>query len=172
MKSKYLMLLVVAILCSCNTINKTQKRSAREEKDRQKHIKLLEETRKKFPCITDTLTRVDTLKTFIPGDSIPCPPDITGTVVKVKCPDVPVIITNRYIQILDSAEVEQYRDSIDSFRYLDDLKNEDIRGLSRDVQKMEATISKLKSGRDNWRNVAIPAIFIILVGLIMKIKGI
>lgn len=98
----------------------------------------------------------------VKGDSIPCPPNEKGEVVKVKCPDQKIVYQNVYKT--DTIERENTAKlSALQIRYNDLYKKYAIEQYNRLEDKKKA---------NKWMWMFIGLVGVIGIGVLLKIKGI
>jgi hypothetical protein len=134
---------LLVILPSCSTTKKTAEQKVLEEK--QKRIELLKEVRQQFPCDSSTkyITQTDTAFITLVPDTV--------TIDGVKYVTKDRVITKtveKLVTVVDRAQVQQMRDSIDNLIYtngqITDSYNKYIKDTDTKIAKQDNEISSLK----------------------------
>jgi hypothetical protein len=143
----YVMLLVLGTIMIGITSCKTTKQIAAEnERRRQEHIALLEETRKEHPCDTFRTYSIDTVLQFAQGDTVRI-----GEIIYIQ--DTVFIKRTVTKFVLDSAWLQQYRDSLASTNYAFDIAREDAVAQSKRADKAETLLKTEKDNTNYWRRI-------------------
>lgn len=166
----YVMVLVLgSIIVGVSSCRSSKEIAAENERRRQHHIALLEETRKEHPCDTFRTYSVDTLLQFVPGDTIRI-----GQQVIIH--DTAMLKRTIVKFVLDSAWLQQYRDSLASVNYAFDLAREDATAQAKRADRAETLLTQLKGDKGYWQRAAIITwcFLSVLIGgaIFSKIKGI
>lgn len=166
----YIMVLVLGtIMLGVSSCKSSKEIAAENERRRQEHMALLEETRKTHPCDTSRIYSVDTLTQVIPGDTIHI-----GSITIVH--DTLVIKKSVTKFILDSAWLQLYRDSLASINYAFDVAREDGVAQTKRADKAEAQLPQLKEDKGYWKRAALITWCVLsaLIGgaVFSRIKGI
>jgi hypothetical protein len=145
----YVMLLVLGTIIIGVTSCKTTKQIAAEkERFRQEHIALLEQTRKEHPCDTFRTYSTDTLLQFVPGDTV--------RVGEITYTQDTVFIKRTVTKfVLDSAWLQQYRDSLASLNYAFDIAREDAAVQTKRADKAEASEKAAKEDEAYYKKIVI-----------------
>lgn len=145
------LLLLILLLSGCSAEKKAQRAAAKEETRRQAHIKLLQETRAKYPCDTAKTTVVTkTELKYLPGNTVYRNDTafVTDTVIQERH-------THTTNTIIDSAYTEQLINENASLKYggqiLREQFNETVDKLRREKKAKEEAISD----KNGWRKRAI-----------------
>lgn len=156
----YVLVLVLGtIIIGVTSCRSSKEIAAENERRRQEHIALLEETREKHPCDTFRTYSIDTLLQFVPGDT-------------VRMGEQTIIHDTAFIKrtivkfVLDSAWLQQYRDSLESANYLFDLARHDANVQASRADKAEASAKVAKDGEGYYRRIVIigGVVFGLLIG--------
>lgn len=150
--------LFIFLLISCSSSRK----AAKEDKKRLNHIQLLQDVRLSYPCDPDTI--IQGITRYLPGDTVYSIEGSRIIIQRIERTDTMIVV--------DMAHVSLLRDSLAHMFYIDDLKNDEIKALQADKIKSNTKTARLQKGRDMWRNIAIPAISLLAIGIILKIKRI
>lgn len=152
-------LLLGLLLCGCVT----EKRATRWMDDHG--FRAASYCKTSFPCILDVrpgdtvLIPGDTI--LIPGDSVECPPQNIGDPpATVPCPPSRMvrdtILIRDTLTIMDSADIHALRGQLEA--------------QDRELDKAQATVKRLKNGRNTWRSIAIPLLAALVAWLAEKFK--
>lgn len=145
----YILLLVLGTILIGITSCKTEKQIAADnERRRQDHMALLEETRKQNPCDTFRVYSIDTVLRFVQGDTVRI-----GGVNYVH--DTAFIKRTVIKFVLDSAWLQQYRDSLASANYAFDIAREDAAAQTRRADKAEASAQAAKENEGYYKRIII-----------------
>lgn len=151
------LLLLVILLSGCSAERKAQRAAAKEQVKRQAHIKLLKETRAKYPCDTAKTTVVTkTELKYLPGNTVYRNDTafITDTVIQERH-------THTTNTIIDSAYTEQLINENASLKYGGQMLREQF-NETLDKYAMEKKLKEVETERANgWRNK-----FWIVIGVI------
>lgn len=136
---------VAMFLFGCKTpeqlaTERARRQARADSATRAQRMVVLEQTRKALPCIP--LKIIEGRTVYLPGDSIPCPPD-------GKCPPAGVRVDT--LEVLDMAAVQAVRDSLDQSVYLHGLKDEHILSLQAAVTTHVKRADKADSAAKYWR---------------------
>lgn len=161
-KSKYILLIAISAFACKSPARIAQK----QEQGRQRELVQLQKVREQLPCIP-VAYKVG-LTTYLPRDTIRIA-DSLGKIIKNVCP--PSFLRVDTLRLLDYGGLKAVRDSLASSEYYNSLKETEIKGLRTDQEEARQSISKAEKGRDSWRNIAIPALFALLVVSVLKLKS-
>ncbi len=145
----YVLVLVLGtIIIGITSCRSSKEIAAENERRRQEHITLLGETRGKYPCDTFRTYSIDTLLQFVPGDTV-----IVGEQVFIH--DTAFIKRTVIKFVLDSAWLQQYRDSLESANYLFDLARHDANVQANRADKAEASAKASKEDLIFYRRIVV-----------------
>lgn len=143
----YVLVLVLGtIIIGITSCRSSKEIAAENERRRQEHIALLEEIREKHPCDTFRAYSIDTLLQYVAGDTVRI-----GERVFVH--DTAFIKRTVIKFVLDSAWLQQYRDSLESANYLFDLARHDANIQASRADKAEASAKSAKEDMVFYRRI-------------------
>src|SRR6476646_55864 len=145
----YVMALLAILLngCKSSEILAAQKAS-RAERERQEQIAILEKTRELFPCDTFRTYSIDTILEFVLGDTVRI-----GEVSYVHDTAFIKRIVTKFV--LDSAWLQQYRDSLVSANYAFDIARQDAAAQSKRADKAEISAKAAKENEGYYKRIVI-----------------
>lgn len=145
----YIMVLVLGtIIMGITSCRSSKEIAAENERRRQDHIALLGETRKQYPCDTFRIYSIDTLLQFVSGDTL-------------KIGEIAYIHDTAFIRrvvtkfVLDSAWLQQYRDSLASANYAFDIARQDAAAQIQLAEKAETLLKAEKDNTGYWRRIVL-----------------
>jgi hypothetical protein len=139
---KYVIIGIFILISGCKPVQQlAQERAARkaaqEEAARQEHLRVLAETRAALPCVP-VGGIIKGITQYLPGEKIPCPDNGTGKRDSVKCPATEFRVDTA--KILDMVGVQQYKDSLKSYRYYLQLATDTILKKDAQLRQVEAKV--------------------------------
>lgn len=139
-------LLLAILLFGCKSAEKLAKeRLAKEERDRQAEISLIEKTRQRFPCDTPRTT-TQTITEYLSGDTT-----YLDSVAFIHDTTRVTVFKTKYI--IDSAWVQQYRDSLAASYYAFDIAKQDASDQAKRADKAEAKLAVSEKEADLYRRI-------------------
>lgn len=155
--------LLVGLFISCSTTRKTPEQKAYE--DRQKHIALLQEMRKLFPCDTSTIfiTKLDTAY-VANGESIL----YTDTGRIIYRDRIITKIVTKQITVVDSAALQQEKLNTDQAGYLLQNCQEGANKLAAEIKQKDITI---KEQAEKIKSLSPWKVWVLLAGALFATGG-
>lgn len=141
---KYILIIAMIWLCSCKTAQQiAAEKAAKAEQDRQAEIALIEKTRQRFPCDTPRST-IQTITEYLLGDTT-----YVDSVAFIHDTARVTVYKTKYI--IDSAWVQQYRDSLAASYYAFDVAKQDASDQAKRADRLEGENKAIKEDRDLYR---------------------